>query len=218
MLLSMYTLPIRPASHLSSPDFRIRPPLDQVPEFPPLRVSLTVRPHRGPGWPPCGTHHAYRLALSTPFLWRPPFGPVQPSSIWPCQPRRQGCLWGGPPAHPIRPIDLRARPVRVKRALTNGHGKSDLPCPRWLPPRPPRRRTSGRRRVAGHGCNGVYRMSGADPMGDNGKASADGKNGWARTPMAQTGIWAWTEVAGTGMWARTFRAGTGMWARTLRWV
>jgi hypothetical protein len=39
----------------------------------------------------------------------------------------QGCLWGGPPARPVRPIDLRARLVRVKRALTGGHGKSDLP-------------------------------------------------------------------------------------------
>jgi hypothetical protein len=55
-------------------------------------------------------------------------------------------------------------------------------------------------------------------VGDNGKASADGKDGRARTPMAQTGIWARTAVAGTGMWARTFRAGTGMWARTLWWV
>jgi hypothetical protein len=51
---------------------------------------------------------------------------------------RQGCLWGGPPARPVRPIDLRARLVRVKRALTNHHGKSDLPCPRWLPHGPPR--------------------------------------------------------------------------------
>jgi hypothetical protein len=39
----------------------------------------------------------------------------------------QGCLRGGPPARPVRPIDLRARPIRVKRALTSGHGKSDLP-------------------------------------------------------------------------------------------
>jgi hypothetical protein len=61
-------------------------------------------------------------------------------------------------------------------------------------------------------------MSGADHVGDNGKASADGKDGRARTPMVQTGIWAQTEVADTGMWARTFRAGTGMWVRTLRWI
>jgi hypothetical protein len=105
-----------------------------------------------------------------------------------------------------------ARPIRVKRALTDGHGKSDLPCPRWLPPIPPRRRASGRRRVAGHGCNGAYRMLGADPMGDN------GKDGRARTPMAQKGIWVLTAVVGTGMWLRTFQASTGMWARTLRWV
>jgi hypothetical protein len=31
----------------------------------------------------------------------------------------QGCLWGGPPARRIRPIDLRARPIRVKWALTD---------------------------------------------------------------------------------------------------
>jgi hypothetical protein len=31
----------------------------------------------------------------------------------------QGCLWGGLPARPIRPIDLRARPIRVKWALTD---------------------------------------------------------------------------------------------------
>jgi hypothetical protein len=102
--------------------------------------------------------------------------------------------------------------------LTDGHGKSDLPCPRWLPPGPPRRRASGRRRVAGCGRNGAYGMLGADSVGDNGKASADGKDGRAQTPMAQTGIWARMEVAGTGMWAQTFRAGTGMWARTLRWI
>jgi hypothetical protein len=41
-------------------------------------------------------------------------------------------------------------------------------------------------------------MSGADSVGDNGKASADGKEGRARTPMAQTGLWARTEVAGYG--------------------
>jgi hypothetical protein len=117
-----------------------------------------------------------------------------------------------------RPIDLRARPVRVKRALTDGHGKSDLPCPRWLPPGPPRRRISGRRCVAGRGRNGVYGMSGTDLVGDNGKAGTDGKDGRVRTPMAQMGIWARMAAAGTGMWARTFWAGTGMWARTLRRV
>jgi hypothetical protein len=68
-----------------------------------------------------------------------------------------------------------ACPVRVKWALTDCHGKSDLPCPRWLPPGPPRHH-AGRR-----GRNGAYGMSGADPMGDNGKASVDGKDGWART-------------------------------------
>jgi hypothetical protein len=95
-----------------------------------------------------------------------------------------------PPARSVRPIDLRARSVRVKRALTGGHGKSDLPCPRWLPPGPPRRRGSGRRRVAGRGCNGAYGMSGADPVADNGKAGTDGKDGRARTPIAQTALWA----------------------------
>jgi hypothetical protein len=48
-------------------------------------------------------------------------------------------------------------------------------------------------------------MSGADPVGDNEKAGADGKDGRAQTPIAQTILWAWTEAAGTGMWARTFR-------------
>jgi hypothetical protein len=110
-----------------------------------------------------------------------------------------------PPARPVRPIDLRARLIRVKRALTGGHGKSDLPCPRWLPHGPPRRHGSGRRRVAGRGRNGAYGMSGADPVGDNGKAGVDGKDGQARTPMAQTVLWARTEAAGTGMWARTLR-------------
>jgi hypothetical protein len=43
-----------------------------------------------------------------------------------------------PPVRLVRPIDLHARLVRVKRALTNHHGKSDLPCPRWLPHGPPR--------------------------------------------------------------------------------
>jgi hypothetical protein len=108
-------------------------------------------------------------------------------------------------ARPIRPIDLRARPVRVKRALTGGHGKSDLPCPHWLPPGPLHRRGSGRGCVAGRGRNGAYGMSGADPVGDNGKASADGKDGRAWKPMAQTILWVRTEAAGTGMWARTLR-------------
>jgi hypothetical protein len=31
----------------------------------------------------------------------------------------QGCLWGGLPARLIHPIDLRALPIRVKRALTD---------------------------------------------------------------------------------------------------
>jgi hypothetical protein len=96
----------------------------------------------------------------------------------------QGCLWGGPPARPVRPIDLRARLVRVKRALTSGHGKSDLPCPRWLPRGPPHRRGSGRRCVAGRGRNGAYGMLGADPVGDNGKVGADRKDGRARTRIA----------------------------------
>jgi hypothetical protein len=82
----------------------------------------------------------------------------------------QGCLWGGLLARPICPIDLRARLVRVKRALTDRHGKSDLPCPRWLPPGPPRHWASGR------GRNGAYLMSSADPVGDNGKAGVDGKD------------------------------------------
>jgi hypothetical protein len=90
------------------------------------------------------------------------------SGLRPCH-HNQGCLWGGPPARPIRPIDLHARLVRVKRALTDRHGKSDLPCPRWLPPKLPRHWTSGR------GRNGAYLMSGADPVGDNEKAGADEK-------------------------------------------
>jgi hypothetical protein len=98
----------------------------------------------------------------------------------------QGCLWGGPPARPVHPIDLRARLVRVKRALTGGHGKSDLPCPRWLPRGPPRRRGSGRRRVARHGRNGAYGTSGADAM-------------------ARTGCRALTLWATTGRRARTGR-------------
>jgi hypothetical protein len=78
------------------------------------------------------------------------------------------CGAGRPPARPVRPIDLRARLVRVKRALTGGHGKFDLPCPRWLPLGPPRRRRSGHRRVAGRGRNGVYGTSGADAMARTG--------------------------------------------------
>jgi hypothetical protein len=69
-----------------------------------------------------------------------------------------------------RPIDLRARLVRVKRALTDRHDKSDLPCLRWLPPGPPHHWASRR------GRNGAYLMSGADPVGDNEKAGADGKD------------------------------------------
>jgi hypothetical protein len=99
---------------------------------------------------------------------------------------RQGCLWGGPPACPVRPIDLRARLVRVKRALTGGHGKSDLPCPRWLPRGPPRHRGSGRKCVAGRGRNGAYGTSGADAM-------------------ARTGCRALTLWATTGRRARTGR-------------
>jgi hypothetical protein len=57
-----------------------------------------------------------------------------------------------------------------------------------------------------------------DPMDDNGKAGAGGKDGLAQMPMAQTGMWAWTAVAGMGILAQTFRAGTGMWAWTLRRV
>jgi hypothetical protein len=72
----------------------------------------------------------------------------------------QGCLWGGPPTRPIRPIDLRARPVRVKRALTDHHGKSDLPCPCWLPPGLPRRRASGRVQDVGRGPCGRQQEGG----------------------------------------------------------
>jgi hypothetical protein len=53
-------------------------------------------------------------------------------------------------------------------------------------------------------------MSGADLVGDNGKAGANGKDGRARTPMAQTSMWAWTAVAGMVILARTFRVDTGM--------
>jgi hypothetical protein len=74
------------------------------------------------------------------------------------------CGAGRLPARPVRPIDLRSRLVRVKRALTGGLGKSDLPCPCWLPLGPPRRCGSGRRRVAGRGRNGAYGTSGADAM------------------------------------------------------
>jgi hypothetical protein len=48
-------------------------------------------------------------------------------------------------------------------------------------------------------------MSGTDPVGDNGKAGADGKNGRARMPIAQMVLWARMEATGTGMWARTLR-------------
>jgi hypothetical protein len=91
----------------------------------------------------------------------------------------------GRAARPIHPIDLCARPVRVKRALTDGHGKSDLPCPRWLPLGPPRRRASGRRRVARRRRNGAYGMSGRpcrrQQEGERGRegrtgADADGAN------------------------------------------
>jgi hypothetical protein len=120
-----------------------------------------------------------------------------------------------PPARPVRPIDLRARLVRVKRALTGGHGKSDLPCPRWLPRGPPRRRGSGR------GRNGAYGMSGTDAVACTGRRAltlwattgrwartgrTDEKDGRARTRIAQTILWAQTEAVGTDMWARTFRA------------
>jgi hypothetical protein len=44
---------------------------------------------------------------------------------------------------------------------------------------------------------------GCGPVGDNGTAGTDGKDGRARTPMAQTGMWARMAVAGTGMWVRT---------------
>jgi hypothetical protein len=97
-------------------------------------------------------------------------------------------------ARPVRPIDLRARLVRVKQALTGGHGKFDLPCPRWLPRGPPCRRRSRRRRVAGRGRNGAYGTSGADAM-------------------ARTGCRALTLWATTGRRARTGRTdgrGRGM--------
>jgi hypothetical protein len=102
----------------------------------------------------------------------------------------QGCLWGGPPACPICPIDLHACPVRVKWALTDGHSKSDLPCPCWLPPGPPRRHASGRRRVAGSvrdvgrgPCGRQWEgerrregRTGADADGANGYLGADGSS------------------------------------------
>jgi hypothetical protein len=71
----------------------------------------------------------------------------------------QSGLSVGQAARPIHPIDLRVRSVRVKRALTDGHGKSDLPCPHWLTPRPLRCRASGRKRVARHGRNGADAMA-----------------------------------------------------------
>jgi hypothetical protein len=129
-----------------------------------------------------------------------------------------------PPARPVRPIDLRARLVRVKRALTCGHGKSDLPCLRWLPLGPPRRRGSGRRRVAGRGRNGTYGMSGADPVGDSGKAGADGKDGRAQTRMRKRfcgrGRKRQVRVCGRGRFGQysyvgaDATAGIGMRART----
>jgi hypothetical protein len=67
-------------------------------------------------------------------------------------------------------------------------------------------RTQWRVWDVGRGRNGAYGMSGADLVGDNGKAGADGKDGRARTRIAQTVLWARTEAAGTGMWARTFWA------------
>jgi hypothetical protein len=85
-------------------------------------------------------------------------------------------LWGGPPARPVCPIDLRARPVRVKRALTGGHGKSNLPCPRWLPPGPPRGCGSGRVRDVGRGPCGQQREGGRGREGRTG-VDADGANG-----------------------------------------
>ena len=105
------------------------------------------------------------------------------------------------PVCPVCPVDLIGCPIRVKRTLTDPHGKSDLPCPRWLPPGPPRRRAGGRRRVARRGRNGMYRMSGVDPMGDNGTAGVDRKDGRVWTPVVQTGMGAQTAVADMGMWA-----------------
>ena len=113
----------------------------------------------------------------------------------------------GPSVRPGPSGRLMGRPIRVKRTLTDPHGKHDLPCPRLLPPGPPHHRVGRRRRLVGRGRKGAHGMSGADPMGDNRTAGADGTDGRART-----------EVADTGMWARTFRVGTGMWARTLRRV
>ena len=130
----------------------------------------------------------------------------------------QGCLSGGLPARLVRSIDLCAHPIRVKRALIDPHGKSDLPYPCWLPLGPPHRRVGGRRRIAKRGRNGKYGMSGADPVGNNGMAGTDGKDGRERTSMAQTDMGARMAVADTRMWARTFRAGIGMWVQTLRQV
>ena len=99
--------------------------------------------------------------------------------------------------------------------LIHPHGKFDLPCPRWLPPGLPHHRTSGHRRVAGHGCNGAYEMSGADLVGNNRTVGANGKDGRVRMPMARTGMGAQMAVPYMGMWARMFKAGIGMWAWTL---
>ena len=104
------------------------------------------------------------------------------------------------PACLVRPIDLYAHPIKVKQALIDPHGKSDLPYPRWLPPGPLHHCTSRHRHVARCGCNGEYKMSGLDPRGDNGKAGVDRKDKQVRTLMTRT-----------DMEARTFRAGTGMW-------
>jgi hypothetical protein len=67
-----------------------------------------------------------------------------------------------------RPIDLRTRPVRIKRALTNRHGKSDLPCPRWLPPGPPHRQASGREWDVGRGPCGRQQEGGRGREGRTG--------------------------------------------------
>ena len=110
----------------------------------------------------------------------------------------------GPPVRPVRPVDLMGRPIRIKWTLTDPHGKSDLPCPCWLPPGPPHRRAGRRRHIVGHGRKGADGMSGVDPVGDNGTAGTDGKDGQA-----------WTKVVDTGMWVRPFWSGTGMWVQTL---
>jgi hypothetical protein len=46
-----------------------------------------------------------------------------------------------------------------------------------------RARTQWRVRDVGRGRNSAYGMLGADPVGDSGKAGADGKDGRARTRM-----------------------------------